>query len=182
MSEGSGLAAGMRWALPLMLLASCAPPWPDPAAITQDRSGHETRAVSVPGPLAGFAGYYAGVWTPSPGGSCASLAPVPRDMLVETSFAASGVNYPLRGFVQLDGAASLSYGKASLVGQFGPNGFAGQADTGDGCGWLVKLVRQPPIGLPPGAGLPSAAGVVQREVPNDPGREASPLPGESVDP
>ncbi len=135
----------------------------------------------MPGASTGFAGYYAGTWTPSPGGSCASLAPVPRDMLVETSLATSGVNYPLRGFVRPDGVASLSYGKAVLVGRFGPDGFAGHADTGDGCGWLVALTRQAPIGLPPGAGLTPGADVVQGEVPEAPGRETKPMPGGFID-
>lgn len=102
-------------------------------------------------------------------------------MLVDTLFAVSGVNYPLRGFVQPDGVALLSYGKTVLVGRFGPDGFAGRANTGDGCGWLVTLARQRPIGLLPGAGHPPGADVVQGEIPDAPVREADPLPGAPVD-
>ena len=165
--------------LPL-LLVSCARRWPDPVAVAQDRSGHAAQAMGVAGASAG-AGYYAGTWTPSPGGSCAGAAPVARDMLVKGWFAASGVNDPLRGVVQPDGAASLAYGKASLAGRFDGDGFAGHADTGDSCGWRVTLARQAPIGLPPGAVSAPGADVVQGEVPEAPAREAGPPPGAAVE-
>jgi hypothetical protein len=165
--------------LPL-LLASCARPWLDPVVVAQDRSGHAAQAMGVPRASAG-AGYYAGTWTPSPGGSCAGAAPVARDMLVKGWFAASGVNDPLRGVVQPDGAASLAYGKALLTGRFDGDGFAGHADTGNGCGWRVTLARQAPIGLPPGTVLAPGADVVQGEVPEAPAREAGPPPGAAVE-
>ena len=101
-------------------------------------------------------------------------------MMVESSSAVSGVNYPVRGSVQPDGLALLRYGDASLVGRFGPGGFSGRASTGDGCTWLVTLARQEPIGSAPGAALPPGADVVQGEVPEAPGLEAVPLRGVSV--
>ncbi len=172
---------GGKWAgFIMLLLGSCAPPGPGPLAIAQDRSGQISRAANEASAPAKFAGYYAGIWTPSPGGTCAGAAPQPRDMMVEPPYAASGANYPFRGLVQPDGTASLSYGHAVLAGQFGPDGFAGRADTGDGCGWQVALARQAPIGLLPGSVRPPGADVIQGEIPDAPAREADPLSGASL--
>lgn len=147
------------------LLACCAGPGPDPVAAAQDRSAAPAPSLDTAVSLPGFGGHYAGLWTPAPDGSCARLAAIPRDMLVEAFTVTSGVNYPLRGLVAPDGSASLSYGKVTLAGRFGPDGFAGHADSGDGCSWLVTMVREPPIGLPPDTALPAEAVPVEGEIP-----------------
>ncbi len=171
----------MRWAgfVPL-LVVSCAPPRPGPLAIAQEASGRPSRDAGASPAPAGFAGYYAGSWTPLPGGTCAGAAPQPRDMMVDPPFATSGVNYPFRGLVRPDGAASLAFGRAVLAGRFGPDGFAGQADTGDGCGWQVALARQAPIGSAPGASRPPGSDVIQGEVPEAPALETDPPPDAPV--
>ncbi len=152
-----------------MTLAGCALRPPGPAAVAEDRRGEVPAAPSAAAAVPSFEGFYAGQWTPAAAGRCAGAQPVARTMLVEATGAASGVNFPLRGFVQPDGTASLAYGKAAVVGRFdAAGGFTGQASTGPGCLWDVAMTLQPPIAsaVPP-AGLP-ASDVVQGEVPQAP--------------
>ena len=150
-------------ALPVVLTC-CARPGPDPVAVALDRSVGPVPSSATSIKIADYGGYYAGLWTPAPDGSCAKLAAIPRDLLVDPAGATSGVNFPMRGFVSPDGAASLSYGKAALIGRFGPDGFAGRANSGDGCSWLVTMTRQPPIGGSPGQAPPPGTDLVRGEV------------------
>ncbi len=160
------------WVLALAL-GSCAAPGPTPADIAGDRStttaGTQAAAVSV---TSAYDGFYVGSWTPAPG-ECAGAGPITRTLQVETLLASSGVNYPLRGLVQPDGAVSLSYGKSTLIGRFDANGaFRGKANTGKTCAWDVTMTRQPPIAsMTPDSPLPASV-VNQDEVPQFPAAAA----------
>ena len=164
----------MTLVLALAVTSCAAPARPTPMDIAADRSTQAPPDKQAPAGVSltsAYDGFYVGTWTP---GSCAGAAPVTRTLQVETLLASSGVNYPLRGTVQPDGAASLAYGKAALIGRIGADGvFRGKANTGTACTWDVSMTRQPPIASAASTDTALPASVVdQDEIPQLPGAAA----------
>ena len=161
----------------IILPSGCAPLPPNPLAVAADQSPTAAKPqAAVALTASSFDGFYAGLWTPTPVSACRDAQPVARTLFVQGPGAASGVNYPLRGFVQPDGTVSLAFGKAALVGRFdGQGGLAGQANTGDGCFWRVSMARQPPVASATAIAAAPAADVVQGEIPQRPSGDVPPL-------